>query len=143
MHAPMMFFETTPTGRILNRFSSDLDMIDAKIPQQLKNFLSCLTMILGTFVVITGVTPYFLVPVLPIGVCYVFLQVSAVLYSCTVPYCTELYYYVFLQVYFTRTRRQVTRLQAIAKSPIFSHFSETINGAATIRAFNQQVTCVT
>merc|ERR1719225_1281236 len=115
MHAPMMFFETTPTGRILNRFSSDLDMIDAKIPQQLKNFLSCLTMILGTFVVITGVTPYFLVPVLPIGVCY-----------------------VFLQVYFTRTRRQVTRLQAIAKSPIFSHFSETINGAATIRAFNQQ-----
>ena len=143
MHAPMMFFETTPTGRILNRFSSDLDMIDAKIPQQLKNFLSCLTMILGTFVVITGVTPYFLVPVLPIGVCYVFLQVCAVLYSCTVPYCTELYYYVFLQVYFTRTRRQVTRLQAIAKSPIFSHFSETINGAATIRAFNQQVTCDT
>ena len=56
--------------------------------------------------------------------------------NCTV--ATVLYYYVFLQVYFTRTRRQVTRLQAIAKSPIFSHFSETINGAATIRAFNQQ-----
>ena len=56
-------------------------------------------------------------------------------------YCTVLYCYIFfLQVYFTRTRRQVTRLQAIAKSPIFSHFSETINGAATIRAFNQQVT---
>ena len=115
MHAPMIFFDTTPTGRILNRFSSDLDMIDAKIPVQLKNFLSCLTMILGTFVVVTGVTPWFLVPVVPIGICY-----------------------VFLQRYFTKTRRQVTRLQAIAKSPIFSHFSETINGAATIRAFNQQ-----
>lgn len=153
MHAPMLFFETTPTGRVLNRFSSDLDMIDAKIPIQLKNFLSCLTMILGTFVVVTGVTPYFLVPLVPISICY-----------------------VFLQVYFTRTRRQVelstesvatfnqwecsifrvwpitdkiidsalipnhqvTRLQAIAKSPIFSHFSETINGAATIRAFQQQ-----
>ena len=115
MHAPIMFFETTPTGRILNRLSSDLDIIDGKIPQQLKNFLSCLTMILGTFVVVTGVTPWFLVALLPISICY-----------------------CFLQVYFTRTRRQVTRLQSIAKSPIFSHFSETINGASIIRAFNQQ-----
>ena len=100
MHAPMSFFETTPTGRILNRFSSDLDIIDAKIPNQLRFFIGCLTMILGTLVVVTGVTPYFLLPLLPVGVCY-----------------------IFLQIYFTRTRRQVTRLQAIAKSPIFSHFT--------------------
>ena len=115
MHAPMSFFETTPTGRILNRFSSDLDIIDAKIPNQLRFFISCLTMILGTLVVVTGVTPYFLLPLLPVGVCY-----------------------IFLQIYFTRTRRQVTRLQSIAKSPIFSHFSETINGVTTIRAYQQQ-----
>merc|ERR1719219_2601544 len=72
-------------------------------------------MILGTLVVVTGVTPYFLLPLLPVSVCY-----------------------IFLQIYFTRTRRQVTRLQSIAKSPIFSHFSETINGVTTIRAYRQQ-----
>ena len=99
----------------MNRFSSDLDVIDGKIPTQLKNFLSCLTMILGTLSVVTTVTPYILVPLVPVSVGY-----------------------VFLQIYFTRTRRQVTRLQSIAKSPIFSHFSETINGAATIRAYQQQ-----
>jgi len=115
MHAPMIFFDTTPTGRVLNRFTSDIDMIDGKISMQLKNFLSCCTMILGTLVVVIGVTPYFLVPLVPITICY-----------------------GFLQVYFTRTRRQVVRLQSISKSPIFSHFSETINGATTIRAFNQQ-----
>jgi len=115
MHAPMNFFETTPTGRILNRFTSDLDVVDAKIPQQLKAFLSCITMIIGTLTVVTGTTPLFLAPLVPISICY-----------------------GFLQVYFTRTRRQVKRLESIAKSPIFSHFSETIMGAPTIRAFGQQ-----
>ena len=115
MHAPLSFFETTPIGRILNRFTSDLDVIDMKIPQQLRAFLSCIAMIGGTFFVVTVVTPYFLIPLGPILVVY-----------------------FFLQIYFTRTRRQVKRLESIAKSPIFSHFTETIQGATTIRAFDQQ-----
>ena len=72
-------------------------------------------MIGGTLVVVTGITPMFLIPLFPIAVCY-----------------------LFLQVYFTRTRRQVKRLESIAKSPIYSHFSETIVGASTIRAFKQE-----
>merc|ERR1712079_154849 len=115
MHAPLSFFETTPIGRILNRFTSDIDVIDSKISQQLRSFLSCIAMISGTFFVVSIVTPYFLIPLGPI-----------------------LIIYFFLQVYFTRTRRQVKRLESIAKSPIFSHFTESIQGATTIRAFNQQ-----
>merc|ERR1719430_1738013 len=115
MHAPLFFFETTPIGRILNRFTSDINVIDAKIPTQLRSFLSCISMILGTFTVVTIVTPFFLIPLVPI-----------------------LIFYFFLQVYYTRTRRQVKRLESIAKSPIFSHFTETIQGAATIRAYRQQ-----
>ena len=101
MHAPMSFFETTPTGRTLNRFSSDLNTIDGKIPRQLKNFLSCLSIILSTLVVVSTVTPYFLVALLPVGAVF-----------------------LLLQVYYTRTRRQVVRLQAVAKSPIFSQFRQ-------------------
>jgi ABC-type multidrug transport system fused ATPase/permease subunit len=114
MHAPLSFFETNPIGRILNRFTSDIDVLDVKIPMLLRQFLSCLCMIIGTLCVIAAITPIFLASLIPIMMIF-----------------------IFLQIFFTRTRRQVKRLESIAKSPIFSHFTETINGAVTIRAFNQ------
>ena len=124
MHAPLSFFETTPIGRILNRFTSDIDVIDSKISQQLRSFLSCIAMISGTFFVVSIVTPYFLIPLGPILIIYFFLQGEQImkllllqLYSCP--------------VYFTRTRRQVKRLESIAKSPIFSHFTESIQVQGT------------
>ena len=114
MHAPLLFFETNPIGRILNRFTSDVDVLDVKIPMLLRQFLSCLCMILGTFSVVAAITPIFLAPLVPIIIGF-----------------------IFLQIFFTRTRRQIKRLESIAKSPIFSHFTETISGASTIRAFGQ------
>jgi len=114
MHAPLSFFESNPIGRILNRFTSDMDVVDMKIPNQLRQFLSCIFMILGTFFVVSSITPWFLLPLVPISLAF-----------------------VFLQVYYTRTRRQVKRMESVAKSPIFSHFTESITGAITIRAFDQ------
>ena len=114
MHAPLSFFESNPIGRILNRFTSDLDVIDQKIPNQLRQFLGCVFMIVGTFLVVSSITPMFLVTLIPIIIIY-----------------------TFLQIYYTRTRRQVKRLESVAKSPIYSHFTESITGATTIRAFGQ------
>jgi len=114
MHAPLMFFETNPIGRILNRFTSDVDVLDVKIPLLMRQFLMCLCMILGAFGVVASVTPIFLAPLVPI-----------------------ITGFILLQIFFSRTRRQVKRLESIAKSPIFSHFTETISGVSSIRAFGQ------
>jgi ATP-binding cassette subfamily C (CFTR/MRP) protein 1 len=114
MHAPLLFFESNPIGRILNRSTSDVDVLDVRIPMLLRQFLTCLCMILGSFGVVAAITPIFLAPLVPI-----------------------IAGFIFLQIFFSRTRRQVKRLESIAKSPIFSHFTETISGVSTIRAFGQ------
>ena len=114
MHAPMSFFETNLIGRILSRFSSDLDVIDSKIANQLRMFLNSIFMILGTLVIISGITPMFLLPLVPVVVIY-----------------------ILHQLFYTCTRRQINRLESVVKSPIFSHFTESITGATTIRAFGQ------
>ena len=136
MHAPLSFFETTPIGRILNRFTSDIDVIDSKIPQQLRSFLNCIAMISGTFFVVSIVTPYFLIPLGPILIVYFFLQGTD--WPFLLQYCNLCLLHLYIlciwrchhplnaSVYFTRTRRQVKRLESIAKSPIFSHFTESV-----------------
>ena len=75
MHLPMQFFETTPLGRIVNRFSRDVYSVDARIPRSLAMFLRTLLATLGNIVVISYSTPLFLTCVLPLGALYVFIQV--------------------------------------------------------------------
>lgn len=75
MHLPMQFFESTPLGRIVNRFSKDVNSVDDKIPRSLGMFLRTFLATLGTIFVISYSTPLFLTCVLPLGALYVFIQV--------------------------------------------------------------------
>ena len=77
MHLPMQFFETTPIGRIVNRFSRDMNSVDDKVPRSLGMFIRTFLSSLGTIFVISYSTPLFLTCVLPLGVLYVFIQVSS------------------------------------------------------------------
>ncbi|RDX54318.1 metal resistance protein YCF1 [Lentinus brumalis] len=115
MHAPLTFFELTPTGRILNLFSRDtyvVDMILARVIQNTVRTLATTAMIL---VVIGYSFPLFLIAVPPLA-----------------------WFYIRVMIYYLATSRELKRLDATSRSPIFAWFSESLNGLSTIRAFNQQ-----
>ncbi|XP_011073322.1 ABC transporter C family member 13 [Sesamum indicum] len=111
--APVSFFDQTPTGRILNRLSSDLYTIDDSLP-----FI--LNILLANFVGLLGIT-----------VVLSFVQVMLLLLL--VPFW---FMYSKLQVYYRSTSRELRRLDSVSRSPIYASFTETLDGSSTIRAFN-------
>ncbi|XP_055685130.1 multidrug resistance-associated protein 1 isoform X4 [Lutzomyia longipalpis] len=115
LHLPMEFFDTTPLGRILSRFSKDTDIVDTKLPELLLDWIVCAMEVLATLVVISISTPLFVAVIVPIGL---------------------LYY--FVQRFYVATSRQLKRLESVSRSPIYSHFGESITGAQTIRAYGVQ-----
>ncbi|XP_057325982.1 multidrug resistance-associated protein 1 isoform X4 [Microplitis mediator] len=115
MRAPSSFFDTVPTGRILSRFSGDVDVMDSKLPLSIVQWLPCCLRVIATLVVISYSTPIFISVIVPIGVIY-----------------------YFIQRFYVATSRQLKRLESVSRSPIYSHFGESITGAQTIRAFNVQ-----
>ena len=108
----MVFFDTTPIGRIVNRFARDVDVIDQDIPFSLQAFMNHSLQIIITIVMIGMATPLFLVIIFPVAI---------------------LYY--FIQKFYVPTARQLRRLESTTRSPIYSHFGETLSGVGTIRAY--------
>ncbi|CAI9177984.1 unnamed protein product [Rangifer tarandus platyrhynchus] len=115
LRAPMSFFDTTPIGRIVNRFAGDISTVDDTLPMSLRSWVLCFLGIISTLVMICLATPIFVVVVIPLGIIY-----------------------VSVQIFYVATSRQLRRLDSITKSPIYSHFSETVSGLSVIRAFEHQ-----
>lgn len=74
-HTPQSFFDTTPIGRIINRFSKDIYVIDEALPSTVLMFLGTFFVSLSTILVIVSSTPIFAVVIVPLAVIYVFVQV--------------------------------------------------------------------
>ncbi|RMZ95784.1 canalicular multispecific organic anion transporter 1 [Brachionus plicatilis] len=115
MHSTMQFFESTPIGRILNRFSKDIINLEFIIPAAFRDFIYCVFDLITTAVVITLSTPLFLAVIVPISIIY-----------------------VFIQRFYVVSSSKLKRLDATTRSPIYSHFGETLNGLSTINAYNAQ-----
>ena len=113
--APMSFFDTTPLGRLLNRFSKDSDVIDDCLPMTVQFWMTVGSAIIFTICIIATVMPLFLLTAVPLAV---------------------IYFYV--QRYFIATSRQLKRLENVSRSPIYNKFGEMLNGISTIRAFQNQ-----
>ncbi|PPQ64144.1 hypothetical protein CVT24_008774 [Panaeolus cyanescens] len=114
MHAPMSFFETTPLGRIMNRFSKDIDTIDNLLGDALRMFMGTLSSIVGAIILISIVLPWFL-----IGVFVILLG------------------YVYAAAFYRASARELKRLDAVLRSSLYSHFSESLSGLTTIRAYGE------
>ncbi|XP_044834651.1 ATP-binding cassette sub-family C member 6-like isoform X2 [Mauremys mutica] len=113
--SPMMFFEQTPIGNLLNRFSKETDAIDSVIPDKLKSLLGFLFSLLEIYIVVIVATPIAVVAILPLTALYAVFQNFYVATSC-----------------------QLRRLEAASRSPIYSHISETFQGSSVIRAYKEQ-----
>ncbi|KAM4697381.1 multidrug resistance-associated protein 1-like isoform 2-T2 [Rhinophrynus dorsalis] len=112
---PMSFFERTPSGNLVNRFSKEIDTIDSMIPQIIKMFMGSLFNVIGACIVILIATPIVAVIIPPLGIIY-----------------------FFVQRFYVATSRQLKRLESVSRSPVYSHFNETLLGASVIRAFGEQ-----
>lgn len=77
IRSPQSFFDTTPSGRILNRFSKDIYVIDEVLAPTILTLLNSFFMSISTLVVIVASTPLFIVVVIPLAVLYGFVQVPA------------------------------------------------------------------
>ena len=75
MRGPMAFFDTTPVGRIVNRFSRDVETIDNILPGTFRMWINIAFSTLATLIVISYSTPIFLSVIVPIGIVYYLIQV--------------------------------------------------------------------
>ena len=117
LRLPMSFFDSQPTGRLLNRFTKDVEAVDTSLQSSISSFLSCSVSVLWSLIVVVAVSPATAAALLPIT-----------------------FAYSRIQNQYISTSRELKRLDSLAMSPIFSHFSETLQGLAVVRAFRSQGT---
>ncbi|XP_068628290.1 probable multidrug resistance-associated protein lethal(2)03659 [Battus philenor] len=113
--APMRFFHTNPSGRILNRFSKDMGAVDEVLPSALLDVLQIGLSLIGIVVVVAIVNWWLLLPTLAIGVIF---------YG--------------LRIVYLSSSRSIKRLEGVTRSPVFSHLNASLQGITTIRAFGAQ-----
>ncbi|KAJ1562525.1 hypothetical protein HK405_011074 [Cladochytrium tenue] len=110
--SPLRFFETTPIGRILNRFTKDMNNVDESVNQNMYLFMSTATHAVTIVIVISFFSPLFVLALLPIG-----------------------FVYRSITILYLNASRELKRLESLSVSPVISNFSESLNGASTIRAY--------
>ncbi|ORX88370.1 P-loop containing nucleoside triphosphate hydrolase protein [Basidiobolus meristosporus CBS 931.73] len=115
LHAPVRFFDVTPVGRIMNRFSKDIGCVDQEVSAGASIFLIDIVATFTVVVVISVITPQFLYAVVAI-----------------------IFVYVIIAKLYLHTSRDLKRLESVTRSPIYTQFGETLTGVSTIRAFGEE-----
>jgi len=115
LRAPMSFFDTTPTGRLLSRFSKDIHTIDHELTEFFDFVLSLVLQLVVIMITIIFVTPWFTIVLVPLIVLY-----------------------IRIMNHFRNVSRETKRLESLSRTPVYNHFSETLGGLSTIRAYGEK-----
>ncbi|CAE7907557.1 abcC8, partial [Symbiodinium microadriaticum] len=107
-----LFFDVVPAGRILNRFSRDLDAMDSQLPDYMAEFLTSLSYVIASAAVCVTVSPFALLGLAPL--CIMF---------------------VYVRRYYTSSARELKRLESVSRSPLYVDFQELLTGLVHLRAF--------
>ena len=115
LRAPMSFFDTTPLGRITNRFAKDVDIMDNNLTDAMRMYFFTLAMITSVFILIIVYFHYFAIALGPL-----FLM------------------FLFSASYYRSSAREIKRHEAVLRSGVFARFSEAVSGTSSIRAYGLQ-----
>ncbi|CAF0999654.1 unnamed protein product [Rotaria sordida] len=115
LHAPISFFDTTPLGRIINRFSKDIEAVDSALPNAFSQSLTTLITVVATLIILVYGSWFAIIEFIPLAILFIYIQ----------------------RVYIASSR-QLRRLDSVTRSLIFANFSETIQGLSSIRAYRAQ-----
>lgn len=115
LRAPMSFFDTTPLGRITNRFSRDVDVMDNNLTDAMRMYFFTLSMLLSVFILIIAYFHYFAIALVPL-----------------------FFLFIFSASYYRASAREVKRFESVLRSTVFAKFGEGLTGVASIRAYGLQ-----
>jgi len=113
--ARFRFFDTTPLGRIMNRFSKDIEVIDQEVALVAVDFVHCLFSLITIIILISAITPGFLIAGFFIMIIY-----------------------FLIGRFYISSSRDLKRLESIQRSPLYQQFGETMSGTTTIRAYGDE-----
>lgn len=112
LRAPMAFFDTTPLGRITNRFSRDVDVMDNNLTDAIRMYFFTLAMVTAVFALIIAYFYYFAIALVPLY-----------------------FFFILAASYYRASAREVKRFESVLRSNVFAKFGEGLNGVASIRAY--------
>ena len=113
--AKLQFFDTTPLGQLMNRFSKDIESIDQDVAPIAVGLLGCLFSIVSIVVLISVITPGFLIAGFFITIIY-----------------------FAIGSFYLKSSRDLKRLESVQRSPLYQQFGETLSGIVTIRAYGDE-----
>jgi ABC-type multidrug transport system fused ATPase/permease subunit len=115
LHAPVRFFDSTPVGRIIQRFSRDIESVDVYLQWSFIAVVSCILQVIVSVCLILTLVPMMVFVIAPI-----------------------LYLYYVIQKLYRSPAREAKRFDSVARSPRYSHFKETLQGLVVIRSYSKE-----